>query len=71
MLSELPGVVELGDGDSMIPGRTLSAFTEFEIVARVSVSGQPIEQSGDWYALALVKPAENDRISLSIDHQVP
>jgi cytochrome c-type biogenesis protein CcmH len=71
MLSELPGVVELGDGDSMIPGRTLSAFAEFEIVARVSVSGQPIAQSGDWYALALVKPAENDRISLSIDHQVP
>jgi cytochrome c-type biogenesis protein CcmH len=71
MLSELPGVVELGDGDSMIPGRTLSAFAEFEIVARVSVSGQPIAQSGDWYALALVKPAENDRIALSIDHQVP
>jgi cytochrome c-type biogenesis protein CcmH len=71
LLSDLPGVVELGDGDSMIPGRTLSAFAEFEIVARVSVSGQPIAQSGDWYALALVIPAENDRITLSIDQQVP
>jgi len=71
LLSELPGIVELGDGDSMIPGRTLSAFAEFEIVARVSVSGQPIAQSGDWYALALVIPAENDRIMLSIDQQVP
>ena len=71
LLSELPDVVELGDGDSMIPGRTLSAFAEIEIVVRVSVSGQPIAQSGDWYALALVKPAENDRITLSIDHQVP
>jgi len=71
MLSELPGVVELGDGDSMIPGRTLSAFAEFEIVARVSLSGQPIAQSGDWYALALVRPAETDRITLSIEHQVP
>jgi cytochrome c-type biogenesis protein CcmH len=71
MLSELPDVVELGDGDSMIPGRVLSAFAEFEIVARVSLSGQPIAQSGDWYALALVKPAENDKITLSIEHQVP
>ena len=71
LLSDLPAVVELGDGDSMIPGRTLSAFAEFEIVARVSVSGQPIAQSGDWYALALVIPAENDRITLSIDQQVP
>lgn len=71
LLSELPDVVELGDGDSMIPGRTLSAFAEFEIVARVSVSGQPIAQSGDWYARALVKPAESDRITLSIDQQVP
>ncbi len=71
LLSELPDVVELGDGDSMIPGRTLSAFAEFEIVARVSVSGQPIAQSGDWYARSLVKPAESARITLSIDQQVP
>ena len=71
MLSELPDVVELGDGDSMIPGRVLSAFAEFEIVARVSLSGQPIAQTGDWYAQALVRPAENDKITLSIEHQVP
>ena len=71
LLSELPGIVELGDGDSMIPGRTLSAFAEFEVVARVSVSGQPIAQSGDWYAQALVRPAESERITLSIEHQVP
>lgn len=71
LLSELPDVVELGDGDSMIPGRFLSAFEEFEIIARVSVSGQPIAQSGDWYAQALVRPAESERITLSIEHQVP
>ena len=71
LLSELPDVVELDDGDSMIPGRTLSTFAELEIVARVSLSGQPIAQSGDWYAQALVIPAESNRISLSIEHQVP
>jgi cytochrome c-type biogenesis protein CcmH len=71
LLSELPAIVTLGDADSMIPGRTLSAFTEFEIVARVSVSGQPIAQPGDWFAATIVKPAENRQISLQIDQQIP
>ena len=71
LLSELPDVVGLGDSDSMIPGRTLSAFAEFEIIARVSVSGQPIAQSGDWFGSQIVRPAENDKIKLSIEQQVP
>jgi cytochrome c-type biogenesis protein CcmH len=70
-LSELPAVVTLGDSESMIPGRNLSSFAEFEIIARVSVSGQPIAQSGDWFAAAIVKPAEGDEISLLIEQQVP
>ena len=71
LLSELPVVVELSDSNSMVPGRNLSAFAEFEVVARVSVSGQPTAQSGDWFAAAIVKPAEADRITLLIDQQVP
>jgi cytochrome c-type biogenesis protein CcmH len=70
-LSELPAVVTLGDSESMIPGRNLSGFAEFEIIARVSVSGQPIAQSGDWFAAAIVKPAEGDEVSLLIEQQVP
>ncbi len=70
-LSELPAVVALGDSDSMIPGRNLSSFAEFEIIARVSVSGQPIAQSGDWFASAIVRPAEIDKVILIIDQQVP
>ena len=70
-LSELPTVVTLGDSESMIPGRNLSGFAEFEIIARVSVSGQPIAQSGDWFAAAIVKPAEGDEVSLIIEQQVP
>jgi cytochrome c-type biogenesis protein CcmH len=66
-LSDLPAVIELGDRDSMVPGRSFSAFYEFEIVAPISLSGQPPQQAGDWYAAALVRPAENDNLSLSID----
>lgn len=70
-LSELPAAVALGDSESMIPGRNLSAFAEFEIIARVSVSGQPIAQSGDWFTSAIVRPAESDKVLLIIDQQVP
>ena len=70
-LSELPAVVTLSDRESMIPGRNLSAFPEFEIIARVSISGEPVAQSGDWFASVIVKPAENGNISLLIDQQVP
>lgn len=70
-LSEFPTVVTLGDSESMIPGRNLSGFSEFEIVARVSVSGQPIAQSGDWFVSAIIKPAESKEVILLIDQQVP
>ena len=69
-LSELPAVVQLGDRESMVPGRELSGFEEFELVARVSLSGQPVSQAGDWFGSVIVKPAENGSIALSIDTPV-
>ena len=69
-LAELPAVVQLGDSESMVPGRELSGFEEFELVARVSVSGQPVSQPGDWFGSVIVKPAENGSIDLSIDTPV-
>ncbi len=69
-LAELPAVVQLGDRESMVPGRELSGFEEFELVARVSVSGQPVSQPGDWFGSVIVKPAENGSIDLSIDTPV-
>lgn len=70
-LSELPAVVELGDRESMVPGRSLSGFAEFELIARVSVSGQPAANPGDWFGSLIVKPAENSRVELPIQQQVP
>jgi cytochrome c-type biogenesis protein CcmH len=69
-LSELPFAVELGDKESMIPGRKLSAFAEFEMIARVSVSGSPAAQAGDWFASAIVRPAENNRVELTISEEI-
>lgn len=69
-LAELPAVVQLGDRESMVAGRALSGFDEFEVVARVSLSGQPVSQPGDWFGSVIVKPAENGSIALSIDTPV-
>jgi cytochrome c-type biogenesis protein CcmH len=69
-LSELPAVVELGDRESMVPGRELSGFPEFELIARVSLSGTPASRPGDWFGSAIVRPSENGAISLAIDTQV-
>jgi cytochrome c-type biogenesis protein CcmH len=69
-VSELPTVVALSDSDAMIPGRLLSGFSEVEIVARVSMSGQPIAQTGDWYGEKIVRPSETGEISIVIDREV-
>jgi cytochrome c-type biogenesis protein CcmH len=69
-LAELPAVVQLGDRESMVAGRELSGFEEFELVARVSLSGQPVSQPGDWFGSVIVKPAESGSIALSIDTPV-
>lgn len=69
-VSELPATVALGDGDAMIPGRKLSAFERLEIVARVSRSGEPTEQAGDWYGERMVTLAEEPSVDIVIGQQV-
>lgn len=70
-LSELPLAVDLGDRESMVPGRELSGFPEFEVIARVSLSGQPSAASGDWFGSVVVKPADNNVAAVVIDQVVP
>ncbi|MBT8102761.1 MAG: hypothetical protein KJO95_07305 [Gammaproteobacteria bacterium] len=70
-LSELPAVVSLGDGQSMVQGRALSGFEEFELLARVSLSGSPAATSGDWFGSLIVRPADTRSVYLAIDQQVP
>lgn len=69
--AELPAYVAIGDSDAMIPGRVPSGFAQLEIVARVSMSGQPMAQSGDWFGLETISTAESHEVSIIIDEQVP
>jgi cytochrome c-type biogenesis protein CcmH len=70
-VSELPKVVSLSDAQSMVAGRSLSGFEEFELLARVSLSGGLAAASGDWFGSLIVRPADGNSVSLSIDQQVP
>ena len=69
-LSELPVAVELGDRESMVPGRDLSGFAEIELIARVSLSGQPMAQPGDWFGTIIVNPADQNDVALPISERV-
>lgn len=66
----LPGTFTLSDSDAIIAGRSLAAFAELAVVARISVSGDPIEQPGDLYAEATYTSGNADPIVLSIDRIV-
>ncbi|MEM6513867.1 MAG: hypothetical protein AAF660_12700 [Pseudomonadota bacterium] len=68
-LADLPGSVALTDDDAMIPGRVISGFESVEIVARVSMTGQPIQSSGDWFGTANASPGET--VDVEISQQVP
>lgn len=70
-VSELPADIALGDAQSMVAGRNLSGFDSFELVARVSLSGGPGAQSGDWFGSVIVTPSESNSVVLTIDQQVP
>lgn len=69
--NELPINITMTDADAMIPGRLLSGFQTLEIVARVSASGQPIAQAGDWYGSVEIDTANQRQLSILVDQQVP
>ncbi|MCH8335579.1 MAG: hypothetical protein IIC61_06770 [Proteobacteria bacterium] len=69
--AELPAYVAIGDADAMIPGRVPSGFARLEIIARVSMSGQPIAQSGDWFGQQIISTAESSEVSIIINEQIP
>ena len=54
-VSSVPGEFSLSDANAMIQGRSLAAYPEVKVVARLSNSGQPTAQPGDWFAEAVVR----------------
>jgi cytochrome c-type biogenesis protein CcmH len=48
-LRDLPVLVTLSDADAMMPTMKLSSFDQVIVGARLSKSGNPVAQSGDFY----------------------
>jgi cytochrome c-type biogenesis protein CcmH len=48
-LQDLPVTLSLGDADAMMPAMKLSSFDQVIVGARVSFSGNPVAQSGDFF----------------------
>ena len=66
----VPGEFSLSDANSMIAGRSLAAYQEITVIARLSRSGQPTAQPGDWEAQAVVRPNGGAAVALVIDQVV-
>jgi len=72
--TELPLQIDLNEADAMLPTRTLSNAEEVDVVARLSVSGAPTEQSGDLFGVAhysFVKQGLVGALTVEINQRVP
>ena len=70
-VADLPTRIELSDANAMVPGRVPSAFDELEVIARISLSGQPVAQTGDWFGRVIMRPADGSAVDIEVNEQVP
>jgi cytochrome c-type biogenesis protein CcmH len=74
--SDLPLTIELSERDAMIAARTIATVPRVQIVARLSRSGTPQAQSGDFYGQADYDFSKNAAagaatLNIIIDRAVP
>lgn len=68
-LADLPVALTLSDADAMMPTMKLSSFQQVVVGARVSSSGNPVAQTGDFYTEVEAIDSANPpaEIALTID----
>ena len=68
-LKDLPVTLSLSDADAMMPTMKLSSFDEVIVGARVSMSGDPVAQDGDFYTEldSINRVSPPPQINLTID----
>jgi cytochrome c-type biogenesis protein CcmH len=70
--SKLPLTVELTERDAMMPTRTIASSPRVQVVARLSRSGNPQAQSGDFFGQADYEfGTDTDTLNILIDQTVP
>lgn len=65
--SELPLSLTLSDANAMIQGTSLSQVEDLLLVARVSLTGRPVQSKGDLYGQVRYDPASKGPITVTID----
>jgi len=72
VVSDFPMTVTLDSTMAMIPNMTLESFSNITVGARVSASGNPVAQSGDWFSeRGNIDVTNTDTVALLIDQQEP
>ena len=70
-VQELPITISLSDADAMVPQFKMSLFPDITVSARLSKSGQPVAQSGDYESNTIAaKPGQKDQVNLVIETRV-
>lgn len=70
-VGELPFEIALNDSHAMIPGRTISSARDIIVGARISVSGNPERQPGDFEQLSGTIPSNfSDTLELIIKDKI-
>lgn len=71
-VSQLPLTISLDDSNGMLPNMKLSDFPQVVVGARISRSGNPIAESGDWQVLSEpIDVQSKETITLAIRQIVP
>jgi cytochrome c-type biogenesis protein CcmH len=67
----LPVNIEITDSDSMIKERKISAESQVQLQARLSLSGSPAAQPGDWQsAPQVIDLSSSAPVELTLDQKV-
>ena len=60
-------IAVIDNSNTMIPGTNLGQYERIEFVSRISLSGDPLDTSGNLFDSVIVNTSEKKNISLSID----
>lgn len=69
--AELPLVLDLSDESAMIDGVRISDQDSLTLVARLSMSGSPRQQSGDFFGQVSYSRESGNEVEIRIDQVVP
>lgn len=71
LTSRFPQTVELSSADTMIPGHSIRAGERVQVVARVSPSGDPMDEAGDLSGHADYRVGRRGAVDVVIDRVTP